>query len=187
MKNIGKISQIIGPVVDVEFTEKLPEIYSSLEVKLNDKEKLVLEAHQHTGSNKVRAVAMGSTDGLRRGMEVIDTGAPINVPVGQETLGRMFNLLGDAIDGKKNVAAKQTLPIHRDAPKFSKLATEAEIFETGIKVIDLICPFVKGGKVGLFGGAGVGKTVVIQELIRNIAQEHGGFSVFAGVGERSRE
>ncbi|HOF42308.1 MAG TPA: F0F1 ATP synthase subunit beta [Candidatus Moranbacteria bacterium] len=187
MKNIGKISQIIGPVVDVEFTEKLPEIYSSLEVKLNDKEKLVLEAHQHTGSNKVRAVAMGSTDGLRRGMEVIDTGAPINVPVGQETLGRMFNLLGDAIDGKKNVAAKQTLPIHRDAPKFSKLATEAEIFETGIKVIDLICPFVKGGKVGLFGGAGVGKTVVIQELIRNIAQEHGGFSVFAGVGERTRE
>ena len=187
MKNIGKISQIIGPVVDVEFKEKLPEIYSSLEVKLNDKEKLVLEAHQHTGSNKVRAVAMGSTDGLRRGMEVIDTGAPINVPVGQETLGRMFNLLGDAIDGKKNVAAKQTLPIHRDAPKFSKLATEAEIFETGIKVIDLICPFVKGGKVGLFGGAGVGKTVVIQELIRNIAQEHGGFSVFAGVGERTRE
>lgn len=185
--NKGKISQIIGPVVDVEFADKLPEIYSALEIKLDDKNKLVLEAHQHTGSNKVRAVAMGSTDGLRRGMEVVDTGAPIQVPVGQETLGRMFNLLGDAIDGKPNLKAKQTSPIHRDAPKFAEQATEAQIFETGIKVIDLICPFVKGGKVGLFGGAGVGKTVVIQELIRNIAQEHGGFSVFAGVGERTRE
>lgn len=185
--NKGKISQIIGPVVDVEFGEKLPEIYNALEIKLDEKSKLVLEVAQHTGGNKVRAVAMGPTDGLRREMEVIDTGAPIQVPVGQETLGRMFNLLGNAIDGKENVKAKQTSSIHRDAPKFSEQATEADIFETGIKVIDLICPFVKGGKVGLFGGAGVGKTVVIQELIRNIAQEHGGFSVFAGVGERTRE
>jgi F-type H+-transporting ATPase subunit beta len=210
-KNIGKIIQIIGPVVDVQFSASsadgegnLPEIYNALEIQLADGGKLVLEAHQHTGSGKVRAVAMGTTDGLRRGMEVVDTGAPIQVPVGQETLGRMFNLLGEAIDGKPFPATDKTqindgkntdktegkikfLPIHRDAPKFSQLATEAEIFETGIKVIDLICPFVKGGKVGLFGGAGVGKTVVIQELIRNIAQEHGGFSVFAGVGERTRE
>ena len=185
--NVGKISQIIGPVVDVEFESELPKIYDALEIKLDQDGKLVLEVHQHLGANKVRAVAMGSTDGLTRGMEVISTGAPINVPVGQETLGRMFNLLGEAIDGKENVKAKMTLPIHRDAPKFSEQSTEAEIFETGIKVIDLICPFVKGGKVGLFGGAGVGKTVVIQELIRNIAQEHGGFSVFAGVGERTRE
>jgi F-type H+-transporting ATPase subunit beta len=185
--NIGKISQIIGPVVDVEFGENLPEIYNALEIKVGENEKVVLEVHQHTGSGKVRAVAMASTDGLKRGMEVTDTGAAINVPVGQETLGRMFNLLGEPIDGKPAVVAKQTLPIHRSAPKFSEQSTEAEIFETGIKVIDLICPFVKGGKVGLFGGAGVGKTVVIQELIRNIAQEHGGFSVFAGVGERTRE
>ena len=185
--NKGKIAQIIGPVVDVEFGEKLPEIYNSLEIKLDEKSKLVVEVAQHLGGNKVRAVAMGSTDGLCRGMEVHDTGAPINVPVGQETLGRMFNLLGEAIDGKENIKAKKTLPIHRSAPKFSEQSTEAQIFETGIKVIDLICPFVKGGKVGLFGGAGVGKTVVIQELIRNIAQEHGGFSVFAGVGERTRE
>lgn len=192
--NVGKIIQIIGPVVDVEFQEKLPEVYNSLEVKLAasaeataSQGKVILEVHQHLGSGKVRAVAMGATDGLKRGMEVVDTGAPIQVPVGQETLGRMFNLLGEPIDGKEVVAAKQTLPIHRDAPKFAEQSTEAEIFETGIKVIDLICPFVKGGKVGLFGGAGVGKTVVIQELIRNIAQEHGGFSVFAGVGERTRE
>ncbi len=194
MNNKGKISQIIGPVVDVEFSEKLPEIYNALEIVLpfdkaqgNNQQKLIVEVAQHLGGNKVRAVAMGATDGLRRGMEAQDTGAPINVPVGQETLGRMFNLLGEAIDGKENVKAKKTLPIHRSAPKFSEQSTEAQIFETGIKVIDLICPFVKGGKVGLFGGAGVGKTVVIQELIRNIAQEHGGFSVFAGVGERTRE
>jgi len=185
--NIGKIIQIIGPVVDVQFEDKLPEIYNALSVKIGENEQIVLEVHQHIGSGKVRAVAMGATDGLRRKMEVVDTGAAISVPVGQETLGRMFNLLGEAIDGKPNVVAKQTLPIHRAAPKFSEQSTEAEIFETGIKVIDLICPFVKGGKVGLFGGAGVGKTVVIQELIRNIAQEHGGFSVFAGVGERTRE
>jgi len=189
--NIGKIIQIIGPVVDVQFEDKLPGIYDALEINPpaggGEDSRIVLEAHQHLGANKVRAVAMGSTDGLRRGMEVVDTGAPISVPVGQETLGRMFNLLGEAIDGKPNLKNPQTLPIHREAPKFNEQSTEAEIFETGIKVIDLICPFVKGGKVGLFGGAGVGKTVVIQELNRNIAQEHGGFSVFAGVGERTRE
>ncbi|HEX8974182.1 MAG TPA: F0F1 ATP synthase subunit beta [Patescibacteria group bacterium] len=195
--NVGKINQIIGPVVDVEFGDKLPEIYNALEIQLGGRaafaeasasqSKLVLEVHQHLGGGKVRAVAMGSTDGLRRGMEVTDTGAPIKVPVGQETLGHMFNLLGEPIDGKPAVEAKLHDPIHREAPKFKEQSMEAEIFETGIKVIDLICPFVKGGKVGLFGGAGVGKTVVIQELIRNIAQEHGGFSVFAGVGERTRE
>lgn len=179
--------QVIGPVVDVEFSDKLPEIYNALEIKLENDKKLILEAHQHLGGNKVRAVAMGSTDGLRRGMEVFDTGEAIQVPVGEKTLGRMFNLLGEAIDGKENIKTEKKYPIHRDAPKFDEQSTKAEIFETGIKVIDLICPFVKGGKVGLFGGAGVGKTVVIQELIRNIAQEHGGYSVFAGVGERTRE
>jgi F-type H+-transporting ATPase subunit beta len=187
MKNVGKINQVIGPVVDVEFSGEIPAIYDALEINLGKDSKLVLEVAQHLGGNKVKAVAMGATDGLQRGMEVTATGAPIQVPVGQETLGRMFNLLGEAIDGRENVKAKEKNPIHRNAPKFSEQATEAQIFETGIKVIDLICPFVKGGKVGLFGGAGVGKTVVIQELIRNIAQEHGGFSVFAGVGERTRE
>lgn len=185
--NKGKINQVIGPVVDVEFSGEIPAIYDALEINLGQNKKLILEVAQHLGGNKVKAVAMGATDGLKRGMEVTATGTPIKVPVGQETLGRMFNLLGEAIDGKENVISKQSFPIHREAPKFSEQATEAQIFETGIKVIDLICPFVKGGKVGLFGGAGVGKTVVIQELIRNIAQEHGGFSVFAGVGERTRE
>lgn len=180
--------QVIGPVVDVEFQEKLPKIYSALEIRIGEKDKLVLETHQHIGGNKVRSVAMGSTDGLKRGMDVIDTGAPISVPVGKGTLGRMFNLLGETIDGiEKEVEAERKDPIHRDAPKFSEQSTAAEVFETGIKVIDLICPFVKGGKVGLFGGAGVGKTVTIQELIRNIAAVHGGYSVFAGVGERTRE
>ncbi|MDY0302815.1 MAG: F0F1 ATP synthase subunit beta [Candidatus Moranbacteria bacterium] len=197
MKNIGKISQVIGPVVDVQFEENLPSIYNALEIVLNDgaasagatasQRKLVLETQQHLGGGKVRAVAMGSTDGLKRAMEVMDTGAPISVPVGAQTLGRMFNLLGEVIDGKEELKTTDKLPIHRDAPKFSEQSTEAEILETGIKVIDLICPFIKGGKVGLFGGAGVGKTVVIQELIRNIAQEHGGYSIFAGVGERTRE
>jgi F-type H+-transporting ATPase subunit beta len=188
MKNLGKITQVIGPVVDVEFAEGLPRIYDALEIKLNDKEKLVLETHQHTGGNKVRAVAMGSTDGLKRGMEVIDTGAAISVPVGKGVLGRMFNLLGETIDGiDEEIKSERKDPIHRDAPSFAEQSTQAEILETGIKVIDLICPFVKGGKVGLFGGAGVGKTVIIQELIRNIAQEHGGYSIFAGVGERTRE
>jgi len=159
-----------------------------LEIKLENGEKLILETAQHVGGNKVRTVAMGATDGLRRGMEVTDTGAPIKVPVGKATLGRMFNLLGEPIDGiKDEVKAEKYDPIHREAPKFSEQSTKTEIFETGIKVIDLICPFIKGGKVGLFGGAGVGKTVVIQELIRNIAQEHGGYSIFAGVGERTRE
>jgi F-type H+-transporting ATPase subunit beta len=186
--NKGKIVQIIGPVVDVEFTDKIPKIYHALEVVTEDGQKIVLEAQQHTGGNKVRAVAMASTDGLKRQMEVIDTGAPISVPVGEEVLGRMFNLLGETIDGKdEKVVTKQKNPIHRDAPKFSEQSTETEILETGIKVVDLICPFVKGGKIGLFGGAGVGKTVLIQELIRNIAQEHGGYSMFAGVGERTRE
>lgn len=189
--NKGAIIQIIGPVVDVVFDDQLPGIYNALTIAIvtpnAPQSQIVLEVHQHLGGNKVRAVAMGPTDGLRRGMDVIDTGAPIMVPVGQETLGRMFNLLGEPVDGKPPVTAKQYDPIHRSAPKFKDQSTEAEIFETGIKVIDLICPFIKGGKVGLFGGAGVGKTVVIQELIRNIAQEHGGFSVFAGVGERTRE
>ncbi|MCK4636232.1 MAG: F0F1 ATP synthase subunit beta [Candidatus Moranbacteria bacterium] len=185
--NKGKISQVIGPVVDVEFEDGLPEIYNALEIILENGKKLVLETHQHSGGNKVRAVAMGSTDGVKRQMEVIDTGSAIQVPVGKETLGRMFNLLGEVIDGKKEVTTKERNPIHRDAPDFSEQSTEAEILETGIKVVDLICPFVKGGKVGLFGGAGVGKTVIIQELIRNIAQEHGGYSIFAGVGERTRE
>lgn len=187
MKNIGKISQVIGPVVDVTFEEDLPSIYNALEIVLNDGKKLILETQQHLGGGKVRAVAMGSTDGLKRAMTVTDTGAPISVPVGAQTLGRMFNLLGEVIDGKEELKTTDKLPIHRDAPKFSEQSTEAEILETGIKVIDLICPFIKGGKVGLFGGAGVGKTVVIQELIRNIAQEHGGYSIFAGVGERTRE
>ncbi|MEF3692146.1 MAG: F0F1 ATP synthase subunit beta [Candidatus Moraniibacteriota bacterium] len=185
--NKGKISQVIGPVVDVEFGENLPAIYNALEIVLADGKKLILETQQHLGGGKVRAVAMGSTDGLKRAMEVDDTGAPISVPVGAQTLGRMFNLLGEVIDGKEELKTTDKLPIHRDAPKFSEQSTEAEILETGIKVIDLICPFIKGGKVGLFGGAGVGKTVVIQELIRNIAQEHGGYSIFAGVGERTRE
>lgn len=183
----GKISQVIGPVVDVEFSEALPNIYEALNVK-TEKGLLVLEVHQHLGGNRVRAVAMGSTDGISRGMEVTTTGAPISVPVGEGTLGRMFNLLGEPIDGiEDEVKMERKDPIHRDAPKFSEQSTKAEIFETGIKVVDLICPFVKGGKIGLFGGAGVGKTVLIQELIRNIAREHGGYSVFAGVGERTRE
>ena len=174
--------------MDVEFQNQLPEIYGALEIALEKGEKLVLEVNQHIGSGRVRTVAMGSTDGLKRGMTVIDTGKPIQVPVGGGVLGRMFNLLGDPIDGiEKKVEASDFLPIHREAPSFFEQSTKAEIFETGIKVIDLICPFIKGGKIGLFGGAGVGKTVLIQELIRNIAQEHGGFSIFAGVGERTRE
>ncbi len=198
MKNIGKITQVIGPVVDVEFADGLPKIYDALEIDLKGERsaeygeqsasKLILETHQHTGGNKVRAVAMGSTDGLRRGMEVTDTGSAISVPVGAGVLGRMFNLLGETIDGiEAPVKSERRDPIHRDAPRFEDQSTQAEILETGIKVIDLICPFVKGGKVGLFGGAGVGKTVVIQELIRNIAAVHGGYSIFAGVGERTRE
>ncbi len=185
--NQGKVKQIIGAVVDVVFTEKLPEIYNSLETKMPSGEILVLEVQQHLGSNLVRAVAMGSTDGLKREQEVKDTGQPIAVPVGEQTLGRMLNVLGQPLDEGEPVKTEKKYPIHRPAPEFTDQSTKTEILETGIKVIDLICPIVKGGKVGMFGGAGVGKTVVIMELIRNIAKEHGGYSVFAGVGERSRE
>ena len=185
--NKGTIQQVIGPVVDVQFEQTLPAILAALETKNNEGKRLVLEVQQHVGSNTVRAVAMGSTDGLARGNIVTDTGAPISVPVGKESLGRMFNVLGEPIDAKDAPTTNQRLPIHRSAPEFVEQSTTTEIFETGIKVIDLICPIVKGGKVGLFGGAGVGKTVVIQELINNIAKAHGGVSVFAGVGERTRE
>jgi F-type H+-transporting ATPase subunit beta len=181
----GIIKRIIGPVVDVTFPDGVPDIYSALTVDNNGKI-IVLEVEQHIGENTVRAVAMDSTDGLSRGMEITDTGKPISVPVGGVTLGRMFNVLGEPIDGQP-VKASETLPIHRKAPEYVSQATKVEILETGIKVIDLICPVLKGGKVGLFGGAGVGKTVVIQELIHNIASNHGGYSVFAGVGERTRE
>ena len=184
--NKGEIKQIIGPVVDVAFAGSLPEIFNALEIKVG-KEKLILEVQQHVGGQLVRAVAMGSTDGLARGTEVVDTGAPISVPVGKETLGRIFNVLGESIDGGEDLKSSKKSPIHHAAPSYLSQSTKTEILETGIKVIDLICPIVKGGKVGLFGGAGVGKTVVIQELIHNIAQEHGGYSVFAGVGERTRE
>lgn len=184
----GKISQIIGPVVDCTFEEALPEIYDALHVTREDGSILTLEVQQHLGGSNIRTVAMGATEGLRRHLEVKNTGQPISVPVGRGTLGRMFNVLGLPVDGMStHVKAEKHYPIHRPAPPFSEQSTVTEVFETGIKVIDLICPFVKGGKVGLFGGAGVGKTVVIMELIRNIASEHGGFSVFAGVGERTRE
>ena len=184
--NLGQVKQVIGVVVDVYFENNLPEIYNALEISLGD-HKLVLEVEQHIGSNVVRTVAMGSTDGLRRGDSVVDTGGPISVPVGEETLGRIFNVLGEAVDGGKTPKTAKKYGIHRPAPKFVDQSDSVEILETGIKVIDLICPIVKGGKVGMFGGAGVGKTVVIQELIHNIASEHGGYSVFAGVGERTRE
>src|SRR3989339_431745 len=187
MENKGKIKQVIGAVVDVSFKDELPKIFDALEVKMPDGGKLVLEVQQHIGSNTVRTIAMGSTDGLSRSAEVMATGQPITVPVGEETLGRMFDALGNPLDGMAKVETKERNPIHRAAPKFIDQSTKTEILETGIKVIDLICPIVKGGKVGMFGGAGVGKTVIIQELIRNIASEHGGYSVFAGVGERSRE
>lgn len=189
MKNTGTIKKIIGPVVDVDFgqeTSAMPEIYSALEV-MNGSKKLILEVEQHLGGGVVRSVAMDTTDGLSRGMEVTNTGAPISVPVGAATLGRIFNVLGEAIDDGAVVSNDKKLPIHRKAPEYISQATKVEILETGIKVIDLICPVLKGGKVGLFGGAGVGKTVVIQELIHNIASNHGGYSVFAGVGERTRE
>lgn len=186
--NIGKIVQIIGPVVDVEFSSKnIPALFNALHIKSKDKT-IVLEVQQHLGEGIVRSVAMSSTDGLRRGEEVIDTGQPLTFPVGEKTLGRLFNVLGEAID-KKPLDKKdfEFLPIHQKPPTFKDQSIKTEIFETGIKVIDLIAPFIKGGKVGLFGGAGVGKTVLIQELIHNIAKKHKGFSVFAGVGERTRE
>ena len=192
----GNIVQIIGPVIDVEFSGEgesvLPAIYDALELQTPEHNRLVLEVAQHLGQNRVRTVAMGATDGLRRGMEVVNTGKAISVPVGASTLGRMVNVIGEPIDelpvevGRSNVG-EASWPIHRDPPKFTEQSTKTEVFETGIKVIDLFAPFVKGGKVGLFGGAGVGKTVLIQELIHNVAKQHGGYSVFAGVGERSRE
>ena len=184
----GKIIQVIGPTVDVEFPEgNLPAILNALKVKREDQNDLVLEIQLHLGENKVRTVAMDSTDGLVRGQKVVDTGEPISVPVGESVLGRIINVTGDPIDDQGDIKTTERYPIHRDAPLFENLATEEEILETGIKVIDLIEPYSKGGKIGLFGGAGVGKTVIIQELIRNIAMEHGGYSVFAGVGERTRE
>ena len=183
----GTITQIIGPVVDVRFDEGLPSIQNALEVS-HKGERLVLEVAQHLGLNRARCIAMGETAGLARNTEVIDTGAPISVPVGEIALGRMFNVIGDAIDGKDNLPKNTPrLSIHRDPPAFAHQSTKAEVFETGIKAVDLLAPFIKGGKVGLFGGAGVGKTVLIQELIHNVASEHGGYSVFAGVGERVRE
>ncbi len=184
---IGRVIKVTGPVVDVEFkVGELPEIYHALEIRQNDS-RLVLEVQQHLGENEVRTVAMDSTDGLRRGMEAVSTGASISVPVGRVTLGRIFNVTGDPIDQKGEVKADTFYPIHRAAPSFEEQVTEPQFFETGMKVVDLVAPFTKGGKVGVFGGAGVGKTVIIQELIRSVATEHGGFSVFAGVGERSRE
>ncbi len=184
----GRVIQITGPVVDIEFPAgQLPAIYNAVEIEREGHEPLVCEVQQHLGNNWVRAVAMTTTDGLSRGVAVSDTGAPISVPVGEVTLGRVFDVLGKPIDGKGPVGVSATLPIHRTAPAFDQQVTDVEVFETGLKVIDLICPFKKGGKVGIFGGAGVGKTVIIQELIRNVAQEHAGVSVFAGVGERSRE
>ena len=184
---LGTIKQIIGAVVDIYFEDNLPGIYTALETKLPSGKRLVLETQQHIGFNVVRTVAMGSTDGLKRGDEVVNTGKGIAVPVGEETLGRIFNVLGEPVDGGKEVKTGKRYEIHRSAPEFTEQSTKTEILETGIKVIDLICPIAKGGKVGMFGGAGVGKTVVIQEFINNIAKAHGGYSVFAGVGERSRE
>ena len=187
-KMTGKISQIMGAVVDVVFKDgQLPEIMNALEVDRGDEGTLVLEVAQHLGDSRVRTVAMDSTDGLTRGVPVMDTGIPISVPVGPETLGRLFDVLGNAIDGKGEISTEKRNPIHRLAPKHEDLATSTEMLVTGIKVVDLMEPYTKGGKTGLFGGAGVGKTVLIQELIRNIATEHGGYSVFAGVGERTRE
>ncbi len=185
----GKIVQAVGPVVDVQFEEGyLPPLLNALQIDLPDGKRLVTEVLQHIGDDTVRSVSMGATEGLVRGMEVIDLGGPISVPVGEKTLGRMFNVLGDPIDEKEgDFSSEPHLPIHRDAPSFQEQSTSQEILETGIKVVDLLCPYVKGGKVGLFGGAGVGKTVLIQELIHNIATEHNGISVFGGVGERSRE
>ena len=186
--NTGKIVQVIGAVVDVEFQDQLPAIYNAIKTKTSEGKELVLETVQHLGANRVRTVSMGSTDGLQRGTAVEDTGASISVPVGEEVLGRMYDVLGNPIDEiKGGKTPKKRYSIHRKAPDFVSQSTKTEIFETGIKVIDLIAPFTRGGKVGLFGGAGVGKTVLIQELIRNIATEHGGYSVFAGVGERTRE
>ena len=186
-QNVGHIVQIIGPVIDVKFSaDHMPAIYNAVDIKKQDGTSLIVEVAQHLGDDIVRCIAMSATEGLVRGMEAVDTGAPISVPVGEQTLGRIFNVTGHVVDGKPEPQVEKW-PIHRAAPSFEEQSTSAEILETGIKVVDLICPYLKGGKIGLFGGAGVGKTVLIQELIRNIATEHGGFSVFAGVGERTRE
>ncbi len=187
-RNVGKITQIIGAVLDIKFPEgALPEINSAIDIQTKDGGRLVVEVAQHLGDDTVRCIAMGPTDGLVRGMKAESTGSAISVPVGEETLGRMFNVLGEPIDNKPAPEVKQHMPIHRKAPAFAEQSTTTEMLETGIKVVDLLCPYQKGGKIGLFGGAGVGKTVLIQELIRNIATEHGGYSVFTGVGERTRE
>lgn len=186
--NVGKVVQVIGPVIDIEFNEgSLPRILDAVTIDREDGSKLVLEVQQHLGENQVRAVAMDSSDGLVRGMDANDLGAPISVPVGKEVVGRLFNVIGETIDDKGPVGTDARAPIHKPPPPLTEQSTETEMFETGIKVIDLIEPYLKGGKTGLFGGAGVGKTVLIQELINNIAKEHGGYSVFAGVGERTRE
>ena len=187
-KRVGKITQIIGAVLDIKFNDgELPEINEAIKITRQDGKVLVVEVSSHLGDDTVRCIAMGPTDGLVRGMEAVATGAPISVPVGEKTLGRMFNVLVEPIDNIEAPEVEEYAPIHRPAPEFVEQATEAEILETGIKVVDLLCPYQKGGKIGLFGGAGVGKTVLIQELIRNIATEHGGYSVFTGVGERTRE
>ncbi|SMO67559.1 F0F1 ATP synthase subunit beta [Gracilimonas mengyeensis] len=186
--NKGTIAQVIGPVVDVDFTDsKPPAVLNALEIKMDDGSTLTLEVAQHLGEDRVRTIAMDSTDGLVRGMEVVDTGKAISMPVGEDIRGRLFNVVGESIDGIDAPEGKDSYPIHRKAPAFDQLATSTEMLETGIKVVDLLCPYAKGGKIGLFGGAGVGKTVLIQELINNIAKQHGGLSVFAGVGERTRE
>jgi len=187
-QNKGYVTQIIGPVLDIEFTEgNLPPIYSAISISLGESESTIVEVQQLLGDNKVRAVSMRSTDGLKRGTEAIDLGAPISVPVGTTTLGRIFNVIGEPVDNQGDISYDETLPIHRDAPAFTELETKPSIFETGIKVVDLLAPYRRGGKIGLFGGAGVGKTVLIMELINNIAKAHGGVSVFGGVGERTRE
>ena len=186
--NKGYVTQIIGPVLDIEFPDgNLPAIYSAIKIKTDDGQDNIVEVQQLLGDNKVRAVSMRSTDGLKRGVEAVDLGAPISVPVGTPTLGRIFNVIGEPVDNQGDVVATETLPIHRDAPAFTELETKPSIFETGIKVVDLLAPYRRGGKIGLFGGAGVGKTVLIMELINNIAKAHGGVSVFGGVGERTRE
>jgi F-type H+-transporting ATPase subunit beta len=186
--NVGNVTQIIGPVLDIEFTSgKLPKVYNAIDITMASGAVVVCEVQQLLGDNKVRAVSMSSTDGMKRGIEAVDTGSPISVPVGAPTLGRIFNILGQPVDEMGPVDSSETLPIHRDAPAFTELETKPSVFETGIKVVDLLAPYRRGGKIGLFGGAGVGKTVLIMELINNIAKAHGGVSVFGGVGERTRE
>nr|WP_162467490.1 F0F1 ATP synthase subunit beta [Clostridium botulinum] len=187
VSNLGKVIQIIGPIIDIKFdSENLPDLFNALEINAGDR-KVIAEVEQHIGDDTIRAIAMEDTEGLKRGMEALDTGKSVSVPVGKEVLGRLFNVLGKPIDGAGEFISEESYPIHRSAPSFEEQSVEPEIFETGIKVIDLLAPYQKGGKIGLFGGAGVGKTVLIQELINNIAKEHGGLSVFTGVGERTRE